>query len=209
MSCAILVLAGGAPVHDGTPRALLPWGDDCLINHLARLAVAAGGSPVLRVIGARAPAISARRAPLGVEDVFNLFWGRGSGRSVAVGLRAALASAPALEGVLLLACDKPLVTSEQLGLMLARVTETPDRIVQSDYGDGYFGAPVAFGRAYFADLISLDGEDCGRQIVDRHLRHRVTVAFPDGAWDFEARDDQGSSRTPNRRAVASDDRGRS
>jgi len=195
MSCAILILAGGASSRWGHPKALLPWGEDCLVNHLARVALAAGGTPVLRVLGAHASAIAARAAPEGVLDVFNLLWARGMGRSIAVGLRAALDHAPALDGVVIVPCDLPLVTADHLRDCLTLVTQNHASIVQSDYGDDAFGPPSAFGQAYFDELLTMDSDEGGRRIIERHANHRVLLSFPDGRWDLDSADDLSRLRT--------------
>lgn len=187
MSCAVLILADGSSCRDEALRALAPFGDDCLINHLAGLALAAGAAPVLRVLGARASSFAAWPAPSGVADVFNPFWARSDAHTVAAGLRAALAARPELDGTLLLPCDLSLTTAEPLAAMIRLVREAPDRIVQADLGDGGTRAPVAFGRAYFDELLTLHAGNYARQVVYRHLRQRQTVTFPDegrhpGAW---------------------------
>jgi molybdopterin molybdotransferase len=185
MSCAILVIANGTSSRWDRPKALIPWGADCLVNHLARVALAAGGAPVLRVIGAHASTIAAVPAPSGVTDVFNLMWARGMGRSIAVGLRAALAEFPKLDGVAVLPCDLPLVTAAHLRSCLDPIQGTPSRIVQSDYGSGLFGPPSAFGRAYFNELLALDGDEGACSVAARHLDHRVVASFPDRGWDLD------------------------
>lgn len=189
MSCAILILAGGASSRWGHPKALLPWGADCLVNHLANTALAAGGSPVLRVLGAHASAIAARPAPEGVRDVVNPLWARGMGSSIAIGLREAWQHAPSLRGVMILPCDLPLVTASHLDDCIQLVTQNPSCIVQSDYGDGSFGPPSAFGRDYFGELLALDNDEGGRRIIERHVEHRVRLHFPDGRWDLDSPDD--------------------
>ncbi len=189
MSCAILILAGGASSRWGQPKALLSWGADCLVNHLANTALAAGGAPVLRVLGAHAGAIATRPAPAGVRDVFNPLWARGMGRSIAVGLREAWQHAPSLRGVVIVPCDLPLVTATHLHDCIQLVTQTSSRIVQSDYGDGAFGPPSAFGRDYFDELLALDNDEGGRHIIERHAEHRVRLHFPDGRWDLDSADD--------------------
>jgi molybdenum cofactor cytidylyltransferase len=185
MSNAILVLAGGASSRWDRPKALIPWGADCLVNHLARVALAAGGSPVLRVLGAHANAIAAVPAPSGVADVFNLMWARGMGRSIAVGLRAAMVEFPKLEGVVILPCDLPLVTAAHLRSCLDCIQGAPSQIAQSDYGSGVFDHPSAFGHNYFDELLALEGDEGVRSVVARHLNRRVVVSVANRGCDLD------------------------
>jgi molybdenum cofactor cytidylyltransferase len=186
MSRALLLLAAGQSSRWGRPKALLPWGGDVLVNHLARAALAVGDCTVWRVLGAHAPAIhAAAPAPPGLREVFNPAWSAGMGASIACGLRAALAADPALAAVLILPCDLPRVSTELLAALLAAAAERPERIAQCDYGEGAHGPPVAFGRAHFAELLALRGDEGGRAIVRRHLAARVLLPFPEGKWDLD------------------------
>ncbi len=118
MSVAVFVLATASFARAGSGQPLSPWGDDCLVNHLARVALDAGAAPVLRVLGANALAIAARRPPPGVYDVLDPTWARGAGGLIASGLRAALLSTPALLGAAILNVDAPPI-SPPLSLELA------------------------------------------------------------------------------------------
>lgn len=172
MICAILLLAGEPCPRWGRPSALLPVAGDCLVNHLARAAREAGGEPVLRVLGAHALAVAARRAPDGVGDVFNPDWARGSGAAIACGLRAALAGTENLGGVVIVPCEPPLMAVATLRGCVETVLARTEGIVQAeDAGSGAMG----FGRAYFAELLALELGGDAREIVNRHLRHRVVL----------------------------------
>ena len=180
MVCAILLLAGDACPRWGRPSALLPLGGDCLVNHVARAALEAGASPIVRVLGAHALAIAARPVPAGVLDVFNPDWARGRGTSIACGLRAALEAADTLAGVVILPCVPPLVSAGQLRECIEAVLTSPQRVVEAGAAEGGGGsAALGFGRGYFAELLALEGEADGRHIVHRHLRHRVVLPSPE------------------------------
>lgn len=170
MACAILLLAGAPCAKWGRPHALRPVEGDCLVNHLAVAAGVAGGAPVVRVLGAHALAVAARRSPAGVLDFFDRDWARGPGGGIAGGLRTALEEAgpDGLDAALILPCEPPLVSAAWLRRAVEAARSGPERIVQA-------GGVLGFGRAYFAELLALEGAADGRHIVNRHLRHRVTM----------------------------------
>ena len=189
MSVAALLLAAGASSRwgEGRPKALLPWRGLPLVAQLARAALDVGAAPVVRVLGAHAAAIqTAAPAEAGVADEFNPDWASGMGGSIACGLRAALARAPEAEGVLIVPCDQPLVDAGLLAGFVAALGGEPGRIVQSDYGDGACGPPVAFGREFFPELLALSGDEGGRVLVRRHPEARVLLPFAGGKWDLDS-----------------------
>ena len=201
MSGAVLLLAAGASSRWGAvgPKALLPWDGEPLVGRLARAAVASGAAPVVRVLGAHADKIQvAAPAPAGVVDVVNHGWAAGMGDSIACGLRAVLRITPETSAVVILPCDQPLVTAEVLRACLANLGGAPDRIVQCDYGDGACGPPVAFGRAFFPELLALTGDEGGRALVRRHADARTLLPFSGGKWDIDSPADLArfSSKSP-------------
>lgn len=178
MSCAILLLAGEPCPRWGRPPALLPVGGDCLVNHLARAALNAGGDPIFRVLGAHALAVANRPAPPGVEDVFNPDWSRGPGSAVVRGLRAALSRADDLDGVVWVPCEPSGFTAAHLRATLDAIERAPDALAQIDPPAGAASASLlGFGRAYFSELLALPAAADPRQIVNRHLNRRVLLPF--------------------------------
>lgn len=175
MSCAMLILAGSAA--SPALQALVPDGSDCLANALARAALAAGGAPVLRVLGARALAVAAHPPPAGASDVFNLFWSRGAGAYVARGLQAALAATrPApLSGVIVLP-SAPAARVEGAALRRAAALLAADAAAVVTFsGRDDATAPLGFGRACFEELLALDGDETGWHIARRHRSRLLRV----------------------------------
>lgn len=109
------VLVGGGSRRYGSPKALAPLGGVPMAVRVAR-AVGAHGDPVV-LVGAD----EALAAELGFEGIADLRPGAGP----LAGLEAALERARALgrDGVLVVACDLPLVTGELLGALLDRAEE--------------------------------------------------------------------------------------
>jgi hypothetical protein len=183
MNCAMIILAGAETASAGLD-ALRPREGGILANHLARLALACGGNPVLRVLGARAVDVAGKPAPDGAGDVFTLFWSRGAGAYAARGLQAALVLDSALAGVVILPCAGILPTAHALRTAAQLVTRHPDALVEfvGMPPDGH--VPFALGRAHFPELLASDGPDYGRRILQRHpARWRLPCGDEEPAVD--------------------------
>lgn len=112
------VLAGGGSRRYGSPKALAPVGGVPMAIRVAR-ALGRHADPVV-LVGAD----EALAAELGIRSISDLR----SGAGPLAGLEAALERARALgrDGVLLVACDLPLVTGELFGALLARAADPPE-----------------------------------------------------------------------------------
>ena len=149
-----MVLAAGASERLGRPKQLVVYRGKPLLRHAVDAALAAGVGPVLVVLGHEAERIAPARAGLGVGIVINGEWRAGLGGSVAAGVRAAAGLEPAVAGVLLLACDQPLVTPELLRSLAAGLAAGAP-VAAAGYG-GSLGVPAAFERSLFPALLGLD-----------------------------------------------------
>lgn len=179
-----MIILAGAEASPGGLDALRPREDGILANDLARLALACGGSPVLRVLGARAVDVAGQPAPDGAGDVFTLFWSRGAGAYAARGLQAALVLDPALAGVIILPCSGALPTAHALRTAAQLVTRHPDALVEFVGMPPDAHVPLALGRQHFAELLASDGPDYGRRILLRHpARWRLPCADEESAQE--------------------------
>ena len=99
MRTAVILLAAGESRRMGAAKQLLPWGDTTLAGHAASVAAAAGLSPVVAVVGARAAEVAATFSDR-VETVVNSEWPLGPGGSVAAGVRHVMDRHPHVAAVL-------------------------------------------------------------------------------------------------------------
>lgn len=167
-----LILAGGAGRRFGGDKLLADFGGVPMIRRVAERVVQGGFAEVLAVTGADDTAIRAALEGLALRIVHACNWADG----MAFTLRAGMAAlAPDASGVCVFLGDMPLVPT---GLC----AELPRLAQQSGYAarprvSGKPGHPVAFTRAAFADLLSLEG-DTGANAL---LRQRTDVAYCDTA----------------------------
>src|SRR6266702_4005605 len=114
MSVAAIILAAGGSHRLGQPKQLLMYGGETLLNRAIRIALEAGASPVVAVLGAEFERMRESIESRSVIAVHNDRWRQGMGGSIHAGMRALTACAPDVEGVLLMSCDQPRLTADHL-----------------------------------------------------------------------------------------------
>jgi molybdenum cofactor cytidylyltransferase len=185
MGIPAIVLAAGDSSRLGQPKQLVEYHGETLLARAIRLAQEAGADPVFVVLGANLETI----LPAGLQDgavpVINKDWQEGISSSIQAGLRAVHGAFPATEGVLLLACDQPRLSSPHLrALQRAFSLEYGAVIVASGY-DGALGTPAVFPRNAFRQLFELRGDRGARALFSKPPCRVITVPFPDGEIDID------------------------
>jgi molybdenum cofactor cytidylyltransferase len=173
---AVAVLAAGESRRmNGRIKQILPWTDGTLIRHAISLALQAGFSKVLVVLGYASDTIAQTIADMPVEVIVNDEWEEG----VASSVRAAVASLPdSVQAVMFLPVDQPGMIPDVLRRVADRFVESGSQVVYARYG-GVQKQPVLFGRSLFPELMDLVGDEGGRVIVRRHLREALAVDVED------------------------------
>ena len=185
MNIGVILLAAGGSTRLGSPKQLLIYQGRTLLRHAAETALATGCRPVVAVLGAGAERLRAELAGLDVRLVDNPGWTRGMGTSVRLGMAALDADTT---GVLLMLCDQPLVTAENLSTLVTAFRQNPEtKIVAAAYHDTV-GVPVLFSRAYFDELHALPDDAGAKPILQRHRGAVFPVPLPEAAVDIDTRE---------------------
>jgi molybdenum cofactor cytidylyltransferase len=174
---AAVVLAAGSSRRMGRNKLLLDLGGETLVRRAVRAAVEAGVDEVVVVLGHEEPRVRAELAGLACTPLVNADHAEGAGTSVRTGVRHASASADAIVIVL---ADMPFVTAEMIAALVARYRAARPPLVASRYGDVQ-APPTLYDRALFEELLQIPGERGAKQVVRRHEREAMVVAWPEGA----------------------------
>ncbi|MBN1371947.1 MAG: putative selenium-dependent hydroxylase accessory protein YqeC [Anaerolineaceae bacterium] len=159
-----VLLAAGESRRLGRPKQLVEWQGQPLVRRAAQTALQAGLDPVVVVTGAFAAEVQAALEGLPVQVVFNPNWAAGQSAS----LRTGLETLPErTQAALFLLADQPYLTPELIQALTHRHAETQAAIVAPRAG-GRRANPVLFGRCAFPELLALQGDAGGRQIIDRY-----------------------------------------
>lgn len=179
---AVVVLAAGASSRLGRSKQLLPYQGHTLVEHAAQVALDSGAAEVFVVLGCDADAVGEPLKDMGVRALFNPNWQEGMGSSIRTGV-AALSKTTKV--VVISLVDQPHVTADHLLALAEQTFKHP--IAASSY-DGTLGAPCAFARSQFAQLLSLEG-DYGARALIRTGSDVAAVEFKAARFDIDREQD--------------------
>ena len=180
-----IVLAAGASSRFGSPKQLIRFEGQPLLQRVLAGATELTGTAVSVVLGAYAAEIASTLPPCSASVIINRDWQEG----IASSIRAAVRRLPgACDGVLLLLADQPLVGSHSLNRLAAAWRRQPRCIIASRYG-AVTGVPAIFPRWCFPDLAALHGDQGARILLRRYADHVVRLANPEAEVDIDYPED--------------------
>lgn len=182
---AVILAAGGATRFGGC-KQLLDIDGETLIDRACRTALAAGCTPVLRVLGAAAAEILQRQELPNVFTLVHQTWSEGMGSSLAAGVREMLNLEPKCEAIFIILADQPLVSPELLKQMVG-LLDLRFSMVLCDYGSDC-GPPALFRYLHFKELSKLTGDRGAKGLAAGYPEAVVWLPFPGGAYDIDSKE---------------------
>ncbi|MBL8198895.1 MAG: nucleotidyltransferase family protein [Chromatiales bacterium] len=175
-----LVLAAGASLRFGAPKPLALFRDVPLVRHATTLLAGLCPAGVYVVAGTAEQAIRGCVAADGVQVIGNPDWASGLASSLACGIRALPVGADA---ALVIPCDLPAVTAEDLARLVAAWRAAPELMAAAEF-DGHPAPPAIFPRAVWSQLALLRGDQGARAVLESAAQ-RSAVAMPSAALDAD------------------------
>ena len=168
---AVVLAAGKSSRMAGENKLLLPFRGRPLILHTLAALQAAALSDILVVVGNEHERLRAV-LPEAITVVFNPDFEEGMASSIRAGIAAL---PPQVEAVFIVQGDMPLLHADILRALQSRFDPAqPDRIIVPVYR-GRQANPVLFPRAYFPQLLQLQGDTGAKRLL---AEHAVVVAVP-------------------------------
>jgi molybdenum cofactor cytidylyltransferase len=183
----LILLAGGASVRLGRPKQLLTYHGQTLLQHSLKTATDSQAQPVLVVLGANSEALKNEIKNFNAHMVVNVDWQEGMASSIRCGIQA-VTGIKDLEGIILMVCDQPFVTTDLLNELIVTHQKTGKQIVACGYEDT-FGPPVFFHQSLFEELLQLKGDIGARSILRQHTDVVEIIPFPKGTFDVDTEAD--------------------
>ena len=184
----LVLLAAGASVRLGRPKQLLHFRGQSLLKYSIQNALASNAQPVVVVLGANANGLQKETTESGIHVVVNEEWQEGMSSSIRRGIETISELGPEVEGVILMVCDQPYVTTNLLNELITVHEKSGKQIVACSYGDT-FGPPAFFHHSLFDELLRLKGDIGARSIVQQHTNMVEVIPFAEGTIDIDTEAD--------------------
>lgn len=213
LNLGVLILAAGGSSRLGSPKQLLLWQGETLIEKAIREVVGLSSSMIqvsriAVVLGANyetiysnlmelSPAVAqtgegdgsssffvGADTPLEIITVRNDVWQTGIASSISCGI----ATLGAVDAALIWLCDQPLITSKHLRGLVECYIHSHKGIAASRYLDSA-GVPAVFGQSYFAELQSLSGDRGAKSLFHLHPDDVAMFNCPEAGFDIDTADD--------------------
>ena len=187
-SYGIILLAAGASSRLGKPKQLLTYNNKTLLQHSLQIAIATEIEPIVTVLGANSGLLRESLENQKGLTIINEGCGEGMASSIRCGMEALLKTAPALDGIIIMVCDQPFVTSKLLTDLVKKHQLTRKPIIASSYNSN-LGTPALFDTTIFAHLRSLKGDSGAKKMMQANPDWVASVDFPFGEFDIDTNAD--------------------
>ena len=163
LTVGCVIMASGLSRRFGANKLLA---DFCGQPMLCR-AFAATATPGIsaRIVVTRSEEVQALCRAQGVPALLHSLPGRND--TVRLGLSALLEQLPELNSCMFLPGDQPLLRRESVGMLVDFYREHPEHIAALGH-DGVRGNPCLFPARLFPELLALQGDHGGNQVIRRH-----------------------------------------
>lgn len=164
-----------------------------LVRVVARAALGSRAGRVIVVTGHAAPQVEAALEGLDVAMTHNADYASGLASSLRVGVAAV---PPTVAGAVVLLGDMPDVTSQTIDRLIASFLDRPDASAAVPVAKGRRGNPALLGRALFARLAQLGGDEGARGLL-RGIDGVVEIPFEGDATalDIDTPEDLARARS--------------
>lgn len=161
----IVILAAGQSKRFNGNKLTAEYKGKMLFMHTLDTVADVGGCPVYVVTAQDVIKNYAER--LGFVVVKNDRPELGISLSLRLGLRTCLEDHPGVDGVLFCVCDQPELKADTIKKILREGAEYLGCIIRLR-ADEVYGNPCLWDRIYFDELMGLEGDSGGKQIMGRH-----------------------------------------
>lgn len=187
----IIILAAGASTRMGSPKQLLSYQGESLVNRTVKNAIASVCHPVILVLGANAESIRSQIDQIqhsNIKIVENPDWQLGMSSSIRGGMTALIDNYPNIEAVVITVCDQPFLTGEIINNLVNSYYSTNKPIIACEYANT-LGVPVLFSSKYFSELTNLTQDMGARKLIKSYKNDVFSIPFPLGAIDIDTPQD--------------------
>lgn len=179
----VVILAAGSSSRLGTPKQILMYKGQTLLQHAVSAANNSGCKPIVLVLGANSEAILMQAQDSHVSIIHNADWQQGMSTSIHLGITE-LQKTPGIDSAIIMLCDQPFVDDVLLNNILQKYQKSHKGIIACTYNNT-LGVPVLFEKKYFDQLLLLKGNDGAKKLLSAYADDIAVVDFVKGAVDID------------------------
>jgi molybdenum cofactor cytidylyltransferase len=168
---AAMVLTAGKSTRMGSNKLLAELNGRTLVAHTVEQVKASGVDEVVVVTGHMAAEVEAALAGSNVRVVHNSSYADG----MATSIRTGIAAVQDFDAALICLGDMPLVTSADMARMITAFKANDESEIVAPTFEGRLGNPVLWGKTYFAELMTLEGDKGARRLLEAQYNQIVEV----------------------------------
>jgi len=185
---AVVIVAAGESKRLGTPKQLLPYQGDTLLNRLIANLKQATDFPVFLIVGASAEKIISAISDTTISIALNENWREGMASSIRLGIQVAQKNIPNLAGILLVVCDQPFIAVPNIQALI-KLQQNTDLPIAASYYANTLGTPALFHKTVFPDLLQLSGDVGAKNIIQQREKEVAKLHFEEGLVDIDTPED--------------------
>ncbi len=165
-----VILAAGGSRRMGRPKQELKIGDKTLAEMVIENVLSSIADEIILVTHPGLPLFDRNKYPY-IKNVVNEYWETGQSSSMKAGLKAVH---PKSNAVMFFMADQPMVEAGIINDLIMTFYESKQHIVAPRY-KGKNGSPVLFDRELFSELLAVEGDKGGRDLLKRHAVEYVDI----------------------------------
>jgi len=185
---AVVIVAAGESKRLGTPKQLLPYQGDTLLNRLIANLKQATDFPVFLIVGASSEKIISAISDTTISIAHNENWREGMASSIRLGIQVAQKNIPNLAGILLVVCDQPFIAVPNIQALI-KLQQNTDLPIAASYYANTLGTPALFHKTVFPDLLQLSGDVGAKNIIQQRGKEVAKLHFEEGLVDIDTPED--------------------
>jgi molybdenum cofactor cytidylyltransferase len=184
-----VILAAGAASRFGSPKQLAMYKHQTFIETVIKTSQQNNFDEILVVLGAYFDEIYPIVSQYNIQIINNSKWEEGQASSLKVGVNSIIKKK--LDGILFLLVDQPQISNVMIRNTLSTFAYNKSDIIVHSYKDQY-RHPILFSQSTFHDLLSIVGDQGGRQLFKKYSPYKITLEESQMALDVDTIEDLGN-----------------
>lgn len=180
-----LIIAAGESSRLNSPKQLLKWRGNYLINHIVNIAAKSAIHEIVVVLGSRFEKIKSIIHDKNVTILENKDWQYGMSSSIKAGISSL---SNEITGAFIILVDQPFITTNLFNTMTMRFNQTSANIIAPIVGRQQAN-PVLFRKQFFPKLLEISGDRGAKALLKENSVEWVEWQDSKLLLDIDSEDD--------------------